>query len=78
MKPPQITGINVSDGVVKLTVADTVPYLTYTIVSGANPGVLGKDYMADAVDGDGVAEIDIETEAIGDDRFFKVTRVVDR
>ena len=73
--PPRITGIDVSEGVVKLTVADTVPFLTYTISSGSKPNSIWKDYAADIVDGDDGAEIEIETDASGDARFFKVMRV---
>jgi hypothetical protein len=74
VKPPQVTFIDVSGEDVVLTVADTVPYLSYTIVSGSEPGSLGKDRSADVVDGDDGVEIEIGTAKSDDRRFFKVTR----
>ena len=74
VKPPQITGIDVSEGVIRLSVADTVPFLSYTIVSGGEPSALKTDYAADVVDGDQGAEIEIGTvQSIGRN-FFKVMR----
>lgn len=72
--PPKITAFEVSDGVVRLTVTDTVPFLTYTLASGDKPNDLATDDAADRVDGDTKAEISIETDAVKGSRFFKVTR----
>ena len=72
--PPKITAFEVSDGVVRLTVTDTVPFLTYTLASGDAPNDLATDSAADRVDGDTKAEIAIETDAVEGSRFFKVTR----
>ena len=74
VKPPKITAFEVSDGIVRLTVADTVPFLTYTLASGDAPNELATDYAADRVDGDTKAEIANETDALEGSRFFKVTR----
>ena len=72
--PPKITAFEVVDGVVRLTVEDTVPFLTYTISSGSDPSALVADEAADWVDGDTAKPIAIETEAAGSSQFFKVTR----
>ena len=72
--PPKITAFEVSDGVVRLTVTDTVPFLTYTLASGDKPNDLATDDAAVRVDGDTKAEIAIETDAVEGSRFFKVTR----
>ena len=74
VKPPKITAFDMADGVVRLTVEDTVPFLTYTLVSGDAPNNLAADAAADKVDGDTEGEIAIETEAAEGSRFFKVTR----
>ena len=74
VKPPKITAFEVSDGVVRLTVTDTVPFLTYTLAAGDAPNDLATDDAADRVDGDTKAEIAIETDAVEGSRFFKVTR----
>ena len=74
VKPPKITAFEVSDGVARLTVTDTVPFLTYTLASGDAPSALATDTAADRVDGDTKAEIAIETDAVEGSRFFKVTR----
>ena len=74
VKPPKITAFEVSDGVVRLTVTDTVPFLTYTLAAGDSPDALEADDAADKVDGDTKAEIAIETDALEGSRFFKVTR----
>ncbi len=71
---PTITAMDVFDGVVTLSVADTVPYLTYTIESGRRLGSFAIDGFADKVDGEGDLEIEIATESSGSRRFFRVTR----
>ncbi len=71
---PQIDSFEVVDGVAKLTVSDTVPYLTYTLASGSEPGALKSDSRADKVDGNAGSSIEIAAEATGSSRFFKVTR----
>ena len=74
LAPPQITEIEVGDGEVWLAVKDTVPYLSYTIVSGSEPGNLKTDYFAETVDGEDGAEIAIGTVKSPARRFFKVKR----
>ncbi len=71
---PTITAMDVSDDVATLLVADTVPYLTYTIESSETLGDFRRDKYADKVDGDAETEIVLETDAPGDCRFFRITR----
>ena len=79
---PRITGIQVVDGQVKLTVADTVPYLTYDVDGAATPQGLGRQsrrLARQARDGRAGGEITLEvapTALQGTDgaRFFKVVR----
>ena len=72
--PPQITAIDVGDGEVWLAVDGTVPYLSYTIVSGETPTDLKPDYFSEVVDGDANSEIAIGTVQSVKRRFFKVKR----
>ena len=72
--PPQITDIDVSEGVVRLTVSDTVPFLSYTIVSGSEPNNLKTDYFSEVIDGENGGEIAIGTVQSPTRRFFKVKR----
>ncbi len=72
--PPQITAIEVGDGEVWLGVADTVPYLSYTIMSGETPNDLKPDYFSETVDGNANSEIAIGTVKSVKRRFFKVKR----
>jgi len=74
-KPPRITGLDVLDnGEVWLEVEDTEPYLSYTIISGSNPGNLQEDICSDVVDGKSGAKISIGTAQSETCRFFKVIR----
>ena len=73
--PPKITGIDVlENGEVVLEVADTVPFLSYTIISGAEPGNLQEDGCSEVVDGKSGAKITIGTAQSAPCRFFKVKR----
>ena len=73
--PPKITRINVLDnGEVVLEVEDTVPFLSYTIISGSEPGNLQEDSCSEVVDGKTGAKITIGTAQSAASRFFKVTR----
>ena len=74
VRPPQVTAIDVGEGEVWLAVADTVPYLSYTIISGKEPGSLKTDYFSEVVDGDAGAEIAIGTLESVNRRFFRVKR----
>ena len=75
VKPPTITGLDVLDsGEVWLEVADTVPFLSYTIISGYEPGNLQEDGCAEVVDGTSGGKIFIGTAQSSDCRFFKVKR----
>lgn len=79
---PRITGIQMVDGTVELTVADTVPYLTYDIDGAAAPHDFGRKSrrMARmARDGRSGGEITLEVEpaalsGVDGARFFKVVR----
>ena len=72
--PPQISAIDVGDGEVWLAVDGTVPYLSYTIISGEHPNDLKEDYFSEVVDGDASSEIAIGTLQSVKRRFFKVKR----
>ena len=75
VKPPKITGLEVLDnGEVMLEVADTVPYLSYTIISGSEPGNLEEDSCSETVDGRSGAKITIGTAQSANCRFFRVKR----
>jgi len=74
LAPPRITAMEIAEGDVVLAVEGTVPYLSYTIKSGAEPGDLKTDYFADVVDGDGGGEIVLGTVKSVNRRFFRVTR----
>jgi hypothetical protein len=74
LRPPRITAMEIAEGEVVLAVEDTMPYLSYTIKSGAEPGDLKTDYFADVVDGDDGGEIVVGTVKSANRRFFKVTR----
>ena len=74
VQPPQITAIEVADGEVWLGVTDTVPYLSYTIISGEKPNDLKADYFSEVVDGEANSEIAIGTMKSVKRRFFKVKR----
>ena len=74
VKQPTITAIEVSDGEVWLAVTDTVPYLSYAIISGDTPTALKTDYFSEVIDGDNGSEIAIGTVQSPTRRFFKVKR----
>ena len=73
-RTPRITAIDVVDGEVWLTVADTEPYLSYTIISGSEPGALKTDYFSETVDGENGRKIEIGTVQSVSRRFFRVKR----
>ena len=73
-RTPRITAIDVVDGAVWLTVADTEPYLSYTIISGSEPGTLKTDYFSETVDGENGRKIEIGTVQSVNRRFFRVKR----
>ena len=73
---PRVTGISVSGARVSLTVADTVPYLTYDVAGGMEPAFVGTERVAvERCDGRAGDEIVIEADGARS-RFFKI--VVDR
>ena len=75
VKPPRITGLNVAEsGEVTLEVEDTVPFLSYTIISGSEPGNLEEDGCSEIVDGKDGAKISIGTAQSSDCRFFRIKR----
>lgn len=79
---PRITGIRVEGGTVKLTVADTVPYMTYDVKGAATPRGWGRDALRMArepKDGraDGTITLEVVPRKDADAtqaRFFKVVR----
>ena len=71
---PVITAMEVTGDVAAFAVADTVPYLTYTVESSETLGDFSKDKYADKVDGNAGAEIVLATDAPSDCRFFRITR----
>ncbi len=71
---PTITTMDMADGIVTLSVADTVPWLSYTIESGRRLGDFAIDGWADKVDGDDGSEIEIATESSGPSHFFRIIR----
>ena len=71
---PTITTMDMADGIVTLSVAGTVPWLSYTIESGRRLGDFAIDGYADKLDGDNASEIVLETDAFGTTRFFRVIR----
>ena len=71
---PTITAMDLSDGIVTLYVADTVPYLSYTIESGFRLNTFAIDGQADKVDGNANSEIVLETESVSPSCFFRVIR----
>ena len=74
-KKPRITALDFTGGVVRLTVADTEPYLTYTISSGDTPADLAEDYAAEVVDGVSGSQVEIAAPKTAARRFFKIIRV---
>ena len=72
---PTITAMDVVGGAAAFSVADTVPYLTYTVESSDTLGGFTQDQYADKVDGDSDAEIVLATDAPGETRFFRINRV---
>lgn len=73
-KTPRITAMDITGGLVRLTVTDTEPYLMYTISSGKTPAGLVEDYSAEVVDGDSGAQVEIAVPKTATRRFFKVVR----
>ena len=71
---PRLAAIEVKDGVARLAVTDTVPYLTYGIASGATPSKMTAEKESGIADGAVGAIIEFEADATQDARFFKVTR----
>ena len=79
---PRITGIRVQDGKVVLTVADTVPFLSYDIDGAHEPhgfahGRRRSRLARKAKDGNATRTITLEVDPDKDDgttRFFKVVR----
>ena len=74
LTPPLITALDVGDDAVWLAVDGTVPYLSYTIISGEKPNDLKTDYFSQVINGDSSAEIAIGTLKSAKRRFFRVKR----
>ena len=73
-KTPRITAMDITGSQVRLTVADTEPYLTYTISSGKTPADLVEDYASEVVDGVSGSQVEITAPKTAARRFFRVTR----
>ena len=70
---PRITGIQVLGSKVLVKVADTVPFLNYTITGGKTPSKLDQANLVRGVAG-ASEEITLVVEDAQENRFFKVTR----
>ena len=72
---PRITGIQVLGSKVIVKVADTVPFLNYTITGGKTPSKIDQVNLVRGVAGAGASEeITLVVEDAQENRFFKVTR----
>ena len=70
---PNVKSIKVGDVYVELEVENTVPYLTYGVSAGKEPGELAKDPAA-AATGKAGETITIYTLKNGDTGFFQINR----
>ncbi len=73
-KQPKITGMEFDGGRVRLTVEDTVPYLTYNVASGDSPDALVEDELGSTVDGADGSSVELKARASGSSRFYRVMR----
>lgn len=72
---PVVTGIKVEGAKVVITVANTVPYIQYTVTGGETPSNLDKNNLVSGINGaDGEITLVVDSDAAKDCRFFKVTR----
>lgn len=74
--PPRISAIRVKDGRAALTVEDTMPYLSYEVVSARGPEMefeAGRAGPA-AYDGSAARPVVMEAEAPGEGRFYRIRR----
>lgn len=70
---PKVTGIQVKDGKVSITVADTRPFVGYTLESGADVGDFDLADGASSKSGDATKEIVLEANQQSAVQFFKVS-----
>ncbi len=70
---PVVTGIRVVGAKVFITVANTVPYLQYTVTGGATLSNMDQNNLATGING-AEGDITLVVEDSADNRFFKVTR----
>lgn len=70
---PKVTGIQVKDGKVAITVADTRPFVGYTLEAGADVGGFDVAEGASAKSGDATKEIVLEADQKSGTQFFKVS-----
>lgn len=73
-KTPKIAGIEVVEGKVYVTVANTMPCLQYGISSGDTPTNLEKNDLVKGVNGTESGTITLVVDDPKENRFFKVTR----
>lgn len=73
---PVITGIQVKDGRVTLSVDDTVPFVTYDVAGAETPAALTKGRRVARGKRDGAAgqTITLEADADSQVKFFKIVR----
>ena len=71
---PEVTGIRVEDGLVKLTVKGTDSRLLYNIRAGGRPDFLDRSHVASSAVQGGASEITLTAPATADAAFFQVTR----
>ena len=71
VRQPVVTDIAFEGGTVKLTVAETVPYVQYTVKGGKNPAVI-DDVVGNFLNGNAGKTIELTVANPGEYRFFKV------
>ena len=70
---PVVTGIRLVGAKVLITVANTVPYLQYTVTGGATLSNMDQNNLATGING-AEGDITLVVEDSDENRFFKVTR----
>jgi len=70
---PAVVGVDVGEGQVVLDVADTVPYVQYTVVGGATPAAIdAAKPLATFLNGSAGGTVKLTVANPGANRFFKV------
>lgn len=71
---PKITDIKVIDGMVYVTVGDTVPFINYALREGAQPSSVAAGSVQDTRVGDAEREIILVSPVKGSSGFYSVDR----